>query len=38
QICQISKSVGFRSTSYFIKIFKDYFGITPKQLIIYFRN
>ncbi|UIU89960.1 AraC family transcriptional regulator (plasmid) [Escherichia coli] len=23
--------------SYFIKIFKDYFGVTPKQYILYFR-
>lgn len=26
-----AKMTGYTSTSYFIKVFKDYFGITPKQ-------
>ncbi|EEC6473343.1 AraC family transcriptional regulator, partial [Salmonella enterica subsp. enterica serovar 4,[5],12:i:-] len=26
------------STSYFIKLFKEYYGITPKQYVIYFRS
>ncbi|WP_213134203.1 AraC family transcriptional regulator [Citrobacter sp. FP75] len=38
QIHQISRDVGISSPSYFIKNFKDYFGITPKQFIIYFRS
>lgn len=38
QMHQISKDVGILSTSYFIKCFKNYFGITPKQFIIYFRD
>ena len=38
QIHQISRDVGIFSPSYFIKTFKNYFGITPKQFIIYFRN
>ncbi|CAD6175992.1 AraC family transcriptional regulator [Escherichia coli] len=37
QIPQISRSVGFSGLSYFIKSFRNYFGITPKQFIIYFR-
>jgi len=31
QIMQIAEKVGFSSCSYFIKCFKDEFGITPKQ-------
>ncbi len=38
QIHQISRIVGIFSPSYFIKIFKNYFGITPKQFVIYFRS
>lgn len=38
QIHQISKAVGILSPSYFIKSFKNHFGITPKQFIIYFRE
>ncbi|EEC8637850.1 helix-turn-helix transcriptional regulator [Escherichia coli] len=37
QIHQISKLIGISTPSYFIKIFKDYFGVTPKQYILYFR-
>ncbi|EHN94229.1 helix-turn-helix transcriptional regulator [Escherichia coli] len=37
QIHQISKEVGIFSPSYFIRNFKTYFGITPKQFVIYFR-
>ncbi len=36
QISQISSEVGMSSTSYFIKKFKEYFGITPKKLRDYF--
>ncbi|EFB1645220.1 TPA: helix-turn-helix transcriptional regulator [Escherichia coli] len=38
QIHQISKAIGILSPSYFIKSFKNHFGITPKQFIIYFRE
>lgn len=38
QIHQISKAIGILSPSYFIKSFKNHFGITPKQFIIYFRS
>ncbi|QJT78901.1 helix-turn-helix transcriptional regulator [Kosakonia sp. MUSA4] len=38
QIHQISKLTGFSSTSYFIKLFRSYFGVTPKQYMIYFRS
>lgn len=38
QIHQISRDVGIFSLSYFIKTFKNHFGITPKQFIIYFRS
>ena len=38
KIHQISKKIGISSTSYFIKHFKNYFGITPKQYLIYFRS
>ncbi|HHT5345448.1 AraC-like DNA-binding protein [Raoultella planticola] len=31
QIGMIASLVGYASTSYFIKTFKDYYGITPKQ-------
>lgn len=37
QIHQISKLIGISNSSCFIKIFKDYFGVTPKQYILYFR-
>ncbi|HDL7647896.1 TPA: helix-turn-helix transcriptional regulator [Yersinia enterocolitica] len=38
QIHQISRDVGICSPSYFIKSFKNHFGITPKQFVIYFRS
>ncbi|ENC0565725.1 helix-turn-helix transcriptional regulator [Escherichia coli] len=38
QIHQISRLIGISSPSYFIKLFKDYYGVTPKQYIIYFRS
>lgn len=38
QIHQIARLIGISSQSYFIKLFKDYYGITPKQFIIYFRS
>ncbi|HCX4694587.1 TPA: helix-turn-helix transcriptional regulator [Escherichia coli] len=34
QINMIANSVGYTSISYFIKVFKDYYGITPKQFEI----
>ena len=34
QISMIANSVGYTSVSYFIKVFKDYYGITPKQFEI----
>lgn len=30
-IQEICTQVGFKSTSYFIKLFRDYYGLTPKQ-------
>ncbi|EEV8085209.1 AraC family transcriptional regulator, partial [Escherichia coli] len=37
QICQIAKLTGFSNSSYFVKIFKEHYGITPKQFFIYFK-
>ncbi|EEC8637910.1 helix-turn-helix transcriptional regulator [Escherichia coli] len=34
----VSSAVGFSSTSYFIKIFKDFFGVTPKQMISFLKK
>ncbi|MCE9860034.1 helix-turn-helix transcriptional regulator, partial [Raoultella planticola] len=34
QIGVISSLVGYSSVSYFIKTFKDYYGITPKKFEI----
>ncbi|HEI3626809.1 TPA: AraC family transcriptional regulator [Escherichia coli] len=34
QISVIAHSVGYASVSYFIKIFRDYYGVTPKQFEI----
>lgn len=31
-VSQISTNIGYRNTSYFISYFRDFFGITPKQL------
>ncbi|RDA61998.1 AraC family transcriptional regulator [Hafnia paralvei] len=31
---KLASSVGYNTTSYFIKIFKDYFGLTPKQVAL----
>ncbi|EHH6606692.1 helix-turn-helix transcriptional regulator [Escherichia coli] len=36
KINQISNSIGISSVSYFIRTFKEYYGLTPKQLIIFF--
>ncbi len=36
QISQISLEVGMSSTSYFIKKFKEHFGVTPKKFKDYF--
>ncbi|EIV8684684.1 AraC family transcriptional regulator [Escherichia coli] len=35
---KFQKKIGISSTSYFIKHFKNHFGITPKQYLIYFRS
>ncbi|MCJ8009529.1 response regulator [Lederbergia wuyishanensis] len=31
KINEIGKSVGYQNTSYFIKVFKDFFGMTPQE-------
>ncbi|MCO4902786.1 AraC family transcriptional regulator [Escherichia coli] len=38
QISQIARILGFNSTSYFIKVFREYYNITPKKYIKFFRN
>lgn len=38
QICVIADDVGYASTSYFIKAFKDYYGLTPKQFSLQLKN
>lgn len=38
QIHQISALIGINNPSYFIRLFKDFYGITPKQYVIYFRS
>lgn len=35
---QVSLILGFANPSYFIKIFKNYYGITPKQLLVCYRK
>lgn len=35
---KISRDVGYCTTSYFIKVFKSYFGYTPKQIALRERN
>ncbi|MGC0623663.1 helix-turn-helix transcriptional regulator [Escherichia coli] len=37
-ITQISRTLGFNSTSYFIKVFKKYYSTTPKKYISIYRN
>ncbi|HBB3784173.1 TPA: helix-turn-helix transcriptional regulator, partial [Escherichia coli] len=32
-VSQVSRLVGICSLSYFIKVFSNYYGITPKQFI-----
>ncbi|WP_422836432.1 helix-turn-helix domain-containing protein [Yersinia ruckeri] len=34
----ISEEIGYNSTSYFIKNFKDYYGVTPKKLGLMLNN
>lgn len=36
-IYTIAYSLGFGSVSYFIKVFKGYYGVTPKKYVGYFR-
>ena len=31
KIMQVAKSCGYENQSYFNKLFKNYFGVTPKQ-------
>lgn len=38
QIHQIAKHIGLSSSSYFIRLFKEFYGVTPKQYVIYFRS
>lgn len=35
---QISSKLGISSTSYFIKTFSTYYGVTPKQFYLYYKN
>lgn len=35
---QISELLGYSSVSYFIRIFKSYYGITPKQFDVYYKR
>ncbi len=37
-ITQISRTLGFNSTSYFIKVFKKYYSTTPKKYVSIYRN
>ncbi|WP_407904753.1 helix-turn-helix transcriptional regulator [Escherichia coli] len=37
-INQIASVLGFSTPSYFIKIFKEYYGITPKKLMVCYRK
>jgi AraC-like DNA-binding protein len=38
QTHQIAAFLGFNTPSYFIRLFKEFYGITPKQYVIYFRS
>lgn len=38
QIGQISGMVGISSTPYFIKVFREYYGLTPKQFYLYLKG
>ncbi|EID9801259.1 AraC family transcriptional regulator [Salmonella enterica] len=37
-IGQIARILGFNSTSYFIKVFRDYYNTTPKKYVKFFRH
>ncbi|HHH7959652.1 TPA: helix-turn-helix transcriptional regulator, partial [Escherichia coli] len=37
QVDMIAKKIGISSTSYFIKVFRKHFGVTPKCFLMYFR-
>ncbi|MBS9106661.1 helix-turn-helix transcriptional regulator [Escherichia coli] len=37
-ISRISSSLGMSSTSYFIRIFSNYYGVTPKQFYLYYKG
>ncbi|WP_247999754.1 helix-turn-helix transcriptional regulator [Escherichia marmotae] len=37
-ISRISASLGMSSTSYFIRIFSNYYGVTPKQFYLYYKG
>ncbi|HFT9694228.1 TPA: helix-turn-helix transcriptional regulator, partial [Escherichia coli] len=38
QTHQIAAFLGFNTPSYFIRLFKEFYGITPRQYVIYFRS
>ena len=38
QVSQISNMIGISSVSYFIRVFNNYFGVTPKQFFNYFKS
>ncbi len=33
-ISQVSQSCGYNSTSYFISVFKDFYGMTPRCIML----
>ncbi|EPD8568243.1 helix-turn-helix transcriptional regulator [Escherichia coli] len=35
---KVSTTLGFANTSYFIRMFKEYYGVTPKQLLLCYRE
>lgn len=37
-IGRISSSLGMSSTSYFIRLFSNYYGVTPKQFYLYYKG
>lgn len=37
-ISKVPELIGMSSVSYFIKIFSNYYGVTPKQFYLYYKN
>ncbi|CAD6024054.1 helix-turn-helix domain-containing protein [Escherichia coli] len=37
-ISKVSEQTGMSSVSYFIKIFSNYYGVTPKKFYLYYKN